>query len=291
MRTHVTSGILDFPRKKLPESVWRYNDAEPLPKLQPELRALILTRARDALSRFGAKLKGAMLYGGAATYQYHPGGDIDTSLYVDWGSFQGDESILMDVFKTIEIPWNEYVLHLFVKPRNEPQQFEVADAYYDVLHDEWKLPPLILPRDFDPEIFFKPLIEVAERKAQQIDLMMGSVGRRWASLKNALEAYPDARDPKAVSRRIQLSRQMLMDELTDLIRVFGDVWEARKILHTKLRQKHLVSGEELGRYERFQPAEVTWKYLDQSGYVEFLKLLTQAFKSGTITKLLDQSMP
>ncbi len=279
--------MLDFPRVKLPPEIWLYEDNRALPRLQPKLRAEILKEARYRLAQFGAKLKGSMLYGGAATYQYHRGADIDCSLYIDWDSFDGDEEMLQEAFKSVEIPWDGYVLHLFVKPESQQEQVEVADAVYDVLHDRWKLPPLILPKDFDPEIYFKPMIEMAEQKAEEIDLLMGQVSRQWAILKKALEAQKEGpRDPEIVDERIEVQKLMVKQAVDKLVAEFVEVWKARKQMHDALRQKYVLN-KDVKRFERFQPAEVTWKYLDQAGYCEFLKLLSKAHESGTIDSLLS----
>lgn len=285
-----TAGLLDYPRKKLPNEVWLYEEEEPLPRLQPKLRSKIISEARYRLGKFGAKLIGAMLYGGAATYQYKVGADIDCSLYIDWKNFKGNEEILQEAFKNVEIPWGPYVLHLFVKPSTEQEQFEVADASYDVMKDEWILPPLILPKDFDPDVFFKPMIEIAEKKARQIDLQMGDVAREWTRLKKALRALDEgARDVFVIKEKIPLMKKVLLDKIDILCENFVQIWKDRKTLHNQLRQQY-VTNKELGRYERFQVPEVTWKYLDEAGYVEFLKVLAKAHDAGVIKNLLEEAI-
>lgn len=290
-RSAVTAGMLDFPRKKLPEEVWLYEAENPLPRLQPKLRAAILSEARYRLSKFGAKLIGAMLYGGAATYQYKHGADIDVSLYIDWDSFKGDEEILQDAFKNVAIPWGPYEIHLFVKPSNQREQIEVADAYYDVMRDDWILPPLVLPKDFDPEIFFKPLYEIAEKKAQKIDLLMGEVGREWMKLKKALRALKEgARDEWVIREKVEVIKKVLLDKVTDLTEEFVAVWKSRRKMHDELRSRY-VNDRNIGRFERFQLPEVLWKFLDEMGYVEYLKVLAKAHEAGVVEKLLNNAIP
>lgn len=287
----VIAGMLDFPRKKLPDEIWLYEPDRPLPRLQPKIRAAILSEGRYRLKKFGAKLIGANLYGGAATYQYHKGGDIDVSLYIDWDDFKGNEELLQEAFKTVEIPWGDYELHLFVKPSNQQEQVEVADAYYDVMKDEWKLPPLVLPKDFDPEIFFKPMVEMAEQKAQRMDLLMGQVSREWSRLKKCLRALQEgARDEHVVRERAHLTKQVLLDRIEVLCEEFVEIWKNRKKLHDQLRQRY-VNDRNIGRFERFQFPEVCWKYLDEMGYVEYLKVLAKANEAGVIKNLLDEVLP
>lgn len=282
----ITAGILDFPRKKLPEAVWRYEEDEPLPKLRKDIRAEILKEARYRLSLMGARLIGANLYGGSAGYQYHEGADIDVSLYIDWEDFKGDPEIMEQTFKQVEIPWHGFVIHMFVKPEDQPEQVEVADAAYNVIKDEWIIPPLVLPGDFDPEIYFKPMIELAEKKAQKIDELMGHVQREWAKLKNAAESLTeDTRDPDVVKKRLEIQKKSVSRYVDKLVAEFAEVWTNRKKMHDQLRTKY-INNRDVGKYERFQPAEITWKYLDQSGYVEFLKVLAKAHKEGVIDQLL-----
>lgn len=287
----VEAGMLDFPRKKLPASVWLYEAEQPLPRLQPKLRATILSEARYRLKKFGAKLKGAMLYGGASTYQYHEGGDIDVSLYIDWNDFNGDEEILDDAFKNVTIPWDKYELHLFVKPSNQQEQVEVADAFYDVVRDEWVLPPIVMPKGFDPDTFFGPMTEMAEKKAAQIDIQMGEVGREWMRLKKALRALKEgARDEHVVREKAEVTKGVLLDKIETLCDTFVGIWKARRKLHDELRIQ-LVRDRTIGRFERFQFPEVCWKYLDEMGYVEFLKVLAKANEAGVVKKLLDSTLP
>lgn len=283
----VTAGILDFPRKKLPEDVWEYREESVLPVLNPELRAEILKEARKKLAYFGADLIGANLYGGAAGYQYHKGGDIDVSLYINRETFKGSDETLSQVFKQVEIPWGDYVVHMFVKPKDQPEQIEVADAYYDVLRDRWKLPPLVLPKDFDPNIFFQQLIEIADEKAQNIDVLMGKVSREWAKLKVAAEARRDGgRDPEIIDERIEIQKMVLLDLIGVLVRDFVEIWDARKKMHDILRKEY-VRNPNVNRYKRFQVSEIVWKYLDQAGYAEYLKMLTKAYSQKVIEKLLE----
>ncbi len=284
----VTAGILDFPRKTLPTDVWQYKPDEPLPVLKPELRSKILMEARKKLGYFGATLIGANMYGGAAGYQYHKGGDIDVSLYIDREDFKGSDELLEQAFKQVEIPWGDYVVHMFVKPKDQPEQIEVADAYYDVLRDKWKLPPLVLPKDFDPNIYFQQFIEIAEKKAQYIDLLMGKVSREWSKLKVAAEAQREqGRDPEVINERIEIQKMVLEDLIKQLVEEFVEVWDGRKKMHDVLRKEY-VRNPSVNRFIRFQVPEIVWKYLDQSGYAEFLKMLTKAYTSGVIKNLLDQ---
>jgi hypothetical protein len=58
-------------------------------------------------------------------------------------------------------------------------------------------------------------------------------------------------------------------------------------MHDELRKQYVLN-QDIGRYARFQLPEIMWKYLDESGYVEFLKTLAKAHEVGVIDRLLEQ---
>ncbi len=284
----VTAGILDFPRKTLPLDVWEYREDNPLPVLKTALRSLILRETHKRLSYFGATVLGINLYGGAAGYQYHKGGDIDCSIYIDHATFKGDFALMEKTFKKIEIPWGNYVLHLFVKPKDQPEQIEVADAFYSVTKDRWVLPPLILPKDFDPNVYMQSFVEIAETRAEMLYILMGKIGREWEKLKVAYKTRDEgARDPHVIERRVAIQKEILKDLIKDLRDDFIEIWTARKIMHDKLRNEY-KNNLRAQSFARFQVPEVTWKYVEQSGYAEFLKVLVKAYDDGVIDQLMEK---
>lgn len=284
-RPKVLSSILDFPRKTLSQKLWVYDSPEDLPHLDPQLRDLILSKAKESLSHFNADLLGCLLYGGSASYQWTDGADVDCSLYIDWSKVKHSFEEIEPYFKEIEIPFRGHPVHLFVKPPDQKDQFEVADAYYDVLHDEWVLPPLVLPKDFDPDEYFKPLIKAAHKKAEKIDLKIGELRRSWKVLEKAHDALPEARDMKAVQERIEIERKKALETAKWLADEFIKVREKRYALHDKIREQ-INQGKDVGRLARFQEPEVIWKYLDRAGYNDFLYKVRKALDSGALEAIL-----
>jgi hypothetical protein len=137
----VLSSILDFPRKTLSEDLWRYSsDDKPneLPELKPDLRYSILSNIEKYLRALNLQMVASNLYGGAASYQWSPNSDIDVSVYAKgWPDDITKDSVekYQAFFKEVEIPYNGYVIHLFLKPPHE-RDIEVADAVYDVIRNE-----------------------------------------------------------------------------------------------------------------------------------------------------------
>ena len=288
-----TASILDFPRKTLSEDLWRYftteNKHENLPKLKPDLRLLILNSIDKYLTVLKLNLLHTNLYGGAASYQWSPGSDIDVSVYADgWPENISKEAVekYQAFFKNVEIPYNGFTIHLFLKPPLE-EDIEVADAVYDILEDEWVLPPLILPQDFDPDEYFKPFINTAEDKAKKLDKDIGILKRSWKLLEKSSEALPLAEEPEIVKDRIEKEKVTIKALIEKLAVSYLAIRKKRYALHDKLREK-LKEDDTLDRFERFQEPEIIWKYLDRAGYTEFLHKLYTLEKDNEVDTVLDK---
>lgn len=284
MRTH--GGILDYPRETLNEKLWVYDAEDELPRLDPVLRELILSKAREALSQFKLRLLKCHLYGGAASYQYAEGSDVDCSVYACWDDFEGDLGDAQAYFKDIEFDFRGHPVHVFLKSPEE-SHFEVADAVYDVTNRLWIVPPLVLPDNFDPDLYFAPFIKEAEKRASQFDDDIGELVRAWSILEKASKALPDARDQDVVSERIEGQKEIIRELVEKLGTEFWEIRERRYAMHDRLREK-LEEDIEVGRFERFQEPEIVWKYLDRSGYNDFLWKVYKTHRDGTIDDVLSR---
>lgn len=281
------SGILDIPRKTLNQKLWVYESEDDFPTLNPQLREQILDRAKDECARFGLSIKRCFLYGGSASFQYSKNSDIDVSIYAK-GTITKKAQ---DYFRTVEFEFQEHDVHFFLKDPGAPV-YEVSEAVYDVYQDEWLIKPLILPEGFIPEEYFKPVMKLAEKKAAKLDLLKGALGRIVKSRRVAQEAEAegDVQDPEAVIDLIDKYTDMIEDAANDLTDQYEELHDRREELHQELLHK-VDDGGKLEGMERFQEPEVTWKYLDQTGYLEFIKGLKDARKSGTLDRFLDEVFP
>jgi len=282
----IKASALDFPRAILSPDLWVYSDPNDLPRLSPTLRYLVMGKVKDELQKFGLKLKSIHLYGGSAGYQWHPGTDIDTSVLVDWTGFEGDIEGIQEHFKLIEeVDYKGYPVHFFLKAPDDT--VEVSEAIYDLLNDEWVLPPLVLPNNFDPEEFFAPLIKEAERKAQRIDLALGLLLRSLATYKSACKALDTARDEAAVMDRLSKEKAEITQIFEKLSQDFQTANERRNQLHETLREK-LETDRKVARFERFQEPEIVWKYLDRAGYTDVLYKIYKIESAGKIDDFLKE---
>jgi hypothetical protein len=215
------------------------------------------------------------------------GSDIDVSTYANWPKNISEETIekYCNYFSKIEIPYKGFELHFFLnKPENTGT--EIADAVYDVINDEWLLPPLILPKHFDPEDYFKPFLKEAESKAKKFDGKIGTLRRAWSVMDKASESKDSAVEPSLVDKRIQEEKKEIKKIINALIDSFVDIRDKRYAMYDALREK-MRENVNVGRFERFQEPEIIWKYLDRSGYIDFLWKIYKLEKEGQLEKILS----
>jgi len=286
----VTSSILDFPRKTLSEDIWAYSTGDKeneLPQLKSSVKFLIESTAKNYLTQLGFTLTVCNLYGGSASYQWSKNADIDVSLYAKgWpeSTTENDITKYQEMFKDIKILYKDHEIHFFLKNPKDPN-IEVSEAVYDVLNDEWVLPPLILPRHFDPDEYFKPFLKIAEKKAKKFDEVIGKLRRSWDVLKKSAEAEKDAKEPDLVIERIEKEKETIRECIVWLSDTFMAIRDKRYAMHDALREK-MKQHTEIGRLERFQEPEIVWKYLDRAGYTEFLQKLHKLISTNRLENIL-----
>ena len=283
------SSILDFPRKTLSEDIWQYpnNDKNELPTLKPILKNLIVSTISTHLSRLSLTLTASNLYGGSASYQWSHGADIDTSIYASgWPENISKNEIekFQEYFKNIKMPFKDYVIHLFLKSPHD-KDIEVSDAVYDILNDEWILPPLILPKHFDPDEYFKPFLKTAKTKAEKFDVKIGELRICWSVMSKASEAKKDAIEPSLVQKRIDKEKENIRSIIKWLSDTFISIRDRRYAMHDKIREK-MGTDLEVGRFERFQEPEIIWKYLDRAGYNDFLHKIYKLHSTNRLENIL-----
>lgn len=288
----ITSSILDFPRKTLSEDIWQYsnirNKIDELPRLKPEIKNIVVEIVKKNLNILHLNLISCHLLGGAASYQWSEGTDIDISAYADnWpnGISQQDIEKYQEFFRKTKIPYKSYEIHFFLKSPDEPKQ-EIAEGVYDVLSDEWLLPPLLLPKHFDPDEYFKPFIKEAEAKAKKFDTAIGELRRAWSIMEKVSKARSTAKEPDLVNSRI-IKEKKVINEVTDwLSKKFIAIRDKRYEMHDALKEK-MKKNVEIGRFERFQEPEIIWKYLDRAGYNDFLWKIYKLKTSNQLEKILS----
>ena len=292
--SNIFGSILDFPRKTLSEDIWQYQTTnsddkkDELPRLNSTVKNLIISAVEKYLPQLGLKLLDCHLIGGAASFQWSDNTDIDVSVNAEgWPSnlSQIDIEKYHKLFSKIKIPFKTYEIHFFLKDPKEPD-IEIAEAIYDVLNDEWILPPLILPKHFDPDDYFKPFIKEAETKAKKFDEGIGKLRRSWSSMNKASESKNDAVEPSLVEQRIKKEKDEINKIIEWLTKTYKAMHDKRDAMHDKLKEK-MKKNVEIGRFERFQEPEIIWKYLERAGYNDFLRKLNKLKKTNQLENILS----
>ncbi len=276
------SSILDFPTKKLPSTIWRYSKEGELPTLKSEFRDQVMKKSKELTDANGLPFPYAIdLYGGAASYQWAPGSDIDLALYVKWpdGTTLEETESKQKEFKDVEMPWEGSPVHFFLKSPDEKDPIEVADSFYEILTNKWVLPPLVLPENFDPDTFFKPFLEASEKVAQELDLQIGSLMRDVNYLKKLKKVDETTlREPEIYQSKIEQLRKNILEQAHNLVERYDVLRKKRDFLYQSLRKDIKHSGQ-VSRMARFQEPEIVWKYLDRSGYLELLHGLKKSLET------------
>ena len=281
------SSILDFPRKTLSKDLWTYENTDDLPKIKPELRNIIIDKAKKLSDDLDLPLEEIRLIGGSASYQWSSGTDLDVHLIVKWPKdiSEEDTSDAQQKAKNIDLEFESYPIHFYLAgPKEGPN---VTEAEYDIIDNEWTLPPLILPKGFDPDHYFAPLIKVAENRAKKFDETIGELRRVWHSLKKSSESEKLARDKDVVEKSIDGDKKQVRELVEKLARNYNKVWEARNTMHNELKEK-MKQDVNIGRYERFQEPEIIWKYLDRAGYIDYLKQIWKLIRDDKLDEILDR---
>lgn len=269
----ITSSILDIVKDTLPPDVWDgvEGDLEGI-ILKADLKSQIIEAAESLVEGSQHTIKGVHLKGGAATQQWKEDSDIDISITLNWADtdpkvveeFQTQTSEKCDFF------WGDRPVTLFIK--SPDQIHEASDSIWDVLMDEWVVKPMWMPPGFDPEEYLKPYIEVAETEARLIDLILGDCKRTV----NSLNKYKKSDDPESVNKANNLAIEVKLYTMR-LNSVYVRVKTAREALHRNLAER-IENGSQITVFDRLQQPEITYKYLEQTGYKEILKKIHQTCK-------------
>jgi len=286
----VKGSLLDLPKNQLEPNIWIAEEDE-LPTLRPDLKHLIVRSwehgVRSVLGTSASPwVKRVIFLGGSASYQWRTESDIDVNIAVNFDSFRRlyprftDDDMAQKFLIQIAIKINKSGVFWLHHPINyyiqEPGVAKpVTDAAYDVLEDCWMIPPLVLPEDFDPKVYFKPYLQVAQSWMDKFDATIMDLRRATIDFKKNVEQRQDpylAQDRELLETRYKDICDEVTLHLRRLLMWFEDLRDRRNELYERLRQQ-----EDYKPYARFQEPEVVYKYLEKYGYLDFLKALKGVF--------------
>lgn len=278
------TSILDYPRSELNPNLW---DNETM-KLKPKVRRFLIDKAKEALSTVGLTPKYIILKGSIATYQWNEESDIDLSIYVDWDKY--DESVYEEAKELLWTFKSEFLTHpiqMFVKdPEHSEVPIEVSDAIYDLLEDEWVLKPF-KHDNFNPEKDLESQLKDAEEIREEVVAQVSKINSLAKKIKLAQNSLDKAANRESLESNIKDFRLRMEEIVLRLAEMTEEMREDRAELHEELKEKR-INGEELNYLDRYQPAEINWKYLEHQGVLQFMKFLEQIVESDQVEKYLDR---
>jgi len=169
--------------------------------MRPEVRRRLLN---DLYTFWSAKFSKALMWsrlylaGSAASYQWHSTdgpGDLDMLVGVDFGQFResnplydGEDDVsLARVFnrmfaERLNGPWWGYDRTWYVNPGAFDIRVIHPYAAYDLTRDRWASPPMELPPDWNPRVFFpEPWWATVGREQRQIVRLIDEYNRLSAA--------------------------------------------------------------------------------------------------------------
>jgi predicted nucleotidyltransferase len=201
------------------------------------------------------------VYGGSASYQWVPGADIDVSIHIDWTGMDYQlYDALFEKFKNIEIPYEGYKTHFFLRESNS-NMVEASEMVYDVVDDKWIIPPIKLASEYDPYETFEPFINYAKGLAKKIDVALGQLRQNYSLYKRTKLQYETVENKNVANKKLEDYYKAIKKLTRKLAHEFSVLKENRNALHQRVSK---------GEAFRFSVEEVVWKYLDNTGYLDIL---------------------
>ena len=255
-----TSSIMDFKTKILNPAVF---DGM---KMKPEARELITKEARNLCDILALTLKHVLLYGGSASYTWHPGTDIDCSIYAEIPGGTSDAQIeiwqgqVKDYKKEVDSGDMKFELHFYLKGVEEGKELtEASDAVYSVTDDKWIKEPETPPEN--PLTAYDVALVEADKFASKIGQKIDLLERIDTMITYFEKQKPYADDEEAIEEAESILRSAKEELVAKLTGIFEKLHEERGKAHQEVRKEGVSRASQI---------EITWKYLDMVGYLDEL---------------------
>ncbi len=251
------SGILDKFQPTLNPVIWDGS------KMKDDFRIAVEDVVKSNCSDNGLELKGILIYGGNAGYQYGPNSDIDISVYIDWEQTNPEKyEELAENFRNEKFLYDGIEVHFMLKNPEERELVEANENVYNILEDKWLQEPA--KHDFDPKEEFASLIAKALTFKDKLIKAYDEVEKEAKELKNAgVISIPDGS----------------LTSLKTLIGIVAQVRKNRDIEHQELRKK-AIKHERITLFDRATENEFVWKTIADLPMTQTLKELS--YKEGVL---------
>ena len=164
-KNFTNSGLL-VPKDTLNPKLWA--DMEIDPEVQAQLKAI----AQDVIKNMeiGTDVKDIIITGSSASYNWHPGSDIDLHILLDFAEIDKNLELVKRMLDQSRINWNKthdifirnHEVEIYFQDINEPHE---SLGVWSILREEWASEP----EKLEPELDLRTAEKKAEHIAKAID--------------------------------------------------------------------------------------------------------------------------
>ena len=267
------SSILDSFQKTLNPIIWEG------PAMKEEFKAKVLQQVMAFISEYALELKGVLIYGGNAGYQYGPLSDTDISVYIDWDKADPEKyEELAEALRGRKFVYSDGLeVHFMLKSPSEKELVEANENVYNILGNKWIQEPT--KYDFEPRDEFAGAIDKANIFKRLLQERYDEVQTEIKDLKEAgVLVIPDE----------------ALSELKKLVGIVAQVRKNRDLEHIAMRKK-AVAGEKITIFDRATDNEFVWKTIADLPMTHILKKMEYKEKvaasvSSDLVKTLKKGM-
>lgn len=253
------SGVLDSFQKVLNPVIWEG------PVMKEEFKSKVLQQVEAFCDEYTLDLRGVLIYGGNAGYQYGPLSDTDISVYIDWD--KADKERYEDYAAALrdrKFKIGDLEVHFMLKSPSEKELIEANENVYNVLDNKWIQEPT--KYDFDPKDEFAGAIDKANIFKRLLQEKYDGVQAEISELKEAgVVVLPDE----------------ALKELKVLIGIVAQVRKNRDLEHQAIRKKAL-EGTKITIFDRATDNEIAWKMIADLPLTHVLKELSYKSTAAVI---------
>lgn len=245
------SGVLDIFKPTLNPAIW---DG---PNMKMDFKDAVFRAVDIFCIENSVDLKGVLMYGGNAGYQYGSSSDADISVYIDWDKAGVDKyDSLADLLRAKKFIYQDIEVHFMLKSPEERELVEANENVFNIVEQKWIQEPT--KYDFDPKEEFAHFIDKANIFKRKLQERYDEVQNEIKELRAAgVESLPND----------------ALHELKVLIGIVAQIRKNRDLEHQKIRQK-AIKGEKITIFDRATENEIVWKTIADLPMTSVLKELS-----------------
>lgn len=283
------ASAIDYVQPTLCPQIFDFFQEEPV--LKDEVRkdifeTLMKTLSDNKIKNFKNWIKGFYISGSLVSYSYRSNADLDIDIIYDHKIFQESNPKIENVFeylKDIIYENNDKKVantsHIFSFMVLEPGDLPKGDGLYDLISNKWVKIPHKIPLNFDPDKVFILQRLVAEKIAQKIDLVTGSILRTINNLKIIDQGGKDEKRPPE------------LEKLKILCMILNDWYEWIWTLHDGAEHQINPKFPAFDFSPNWDEKMIIFKYLSRQGYSQSISNLYDKLEDDPYLNIIDKFIP